>query len=64
MCYTTRVAFRISATTESDKTLLVMIRDIAWRERKDVSEVVREAFLTRKWGKDKADQIIAASRKG
>lgn len=56
------MAFRISATTESDSTLLVMIRDIAWRERKDVSEVIREAFLIRKWGKDKADEILAASR--
>jgi hypothetical protein len=56
------MAYRITATTDSDKTLLDMIRDIAWKERKDVSEVMREAFLIRKWGKDKADEIIAASR--
>lgn len=53
------MAFRISATTESDETLLIMIRDIAWQERKNVSEVIREAFLTRKWGKAEADKILA-----
>ena len=38
------MAFRISATTDSDKELLTKIRDLAWHQRKDVSEVIREAF--------------------
>lgn len=41
------MAYNISATTESDKELLQLVRDLAWRERKDVSEVIREAFRDR-----------------
>lgn len=41
------MAYNISGTTQADKDLLDQIRDLAWRERKDVSEVIREAFRLR-----------------
>lgn len=47
MCYTCAMAYRITPTTESDADLLNRVRDRAWQERKDVSEVVREAFTQR-----------------
>ena len=44
------VAYRIAATTETDRQLLQQIRDLAWAERQDVSHVIREAFLGRLYG--------------
>lgn len=41
------MAFRITATTDTDQELLDAIRTKAWEERKDVSEVIREAFRKR-----------------
>jgi hypothetical protein len=39
------MAFRISATTPTDADLLAAIRNLAWQERRQVSEVIRSAFL-------------------
>lgn len=47
------MAIRISATTESDQELLTLIRDLAWKERKDVSEIIREAFKYKLYGPSK-----------
>ena len=41
------MAYRINATTEADKTLLDRMKDLAWREHKGVSQVLREAFEAR-----------------
>lgn len=38
------MAFRISATTPVDSDLLAAIRDLAWQERRSVSDVIRSAF--------------------
>lgn len=46
------MAYRISATTTSDQHLLDQLRDLAWKERKDVSEVIREAFAGRLTSED------------
>lgn len=40
------MAFRISATTTTDKEVLTQIRELAWRTRTPVSEVIREAFAS------------------
>lgn len=47
MCYTQIMAFRITATTDEDQALLDQIRELAWTERKHVSQVIREAFEKR-----------------
>lgn len=44
------VAYRITATTERDRKLLDEIRDLAWRQRTEVSQVMREAFLHKLYG--------------
>lgn len=41
------MAYRITPTTEADRALMNQIREVAWRERKEVSEVMREAFTAR-----------------
>jgi hypothetical protein len=41
------MSYRISATNDEDGELLDAIRDRAWQERKEVSEVIREAFRAR-----------------
>jgi hypothetical protein len=38
------MAYQIAGTTEADKALLNEMRDLAWRERLHVSEVIRRAF--------------------
>lgn len=38
------MAFRISATTPTDTELLAAIRNLAWQERRQVSDVIRSAF--------------------
>lgn len=38
------MAYRISATTDTDKDLLDSIRTLAWKERRDISDVIRSAF--------------------
>lgn len=44
------MAYRISATTEKDKQLLDAIREMAWQQRIDVSQLMREAFLQKVYG--------------
>lgn len=41
------MAYRISSTTPADTELLAAIREKAWSERLDVSEVIRQAFQLR-----------------
>lgn len=41
------MAYKITATNAEDTALLQGIRDLAWRERMQVSEVIREAFALR-----------------
>ena len=50
MCYTLCMAYRITATTETDKELLDDIRDLAWRQRCDISQIIREAFQVKLHG--------------
>lgn len=38
------MAYNIAGTTDEDRELLTAIRDLAWRERTKVSEVIRRAF--------------------
>lgn len=38
------MAFRITATTDTDKDLLEAIRTLAWQERTPISELIRSAF--------------------
>lgn len=38
------MAYRIQATTATDLDLLLALRDLAWKRRLDVSEVIRQAF--------------------
>ena len=47
------MAFRITATTDTDTELLTLIRDLAWKERKDVSEIIRESFKYKLYGPPK-----------
>lgn len=47
------MAYRITATTEKDKALLEDIRTLAWTQRMDVSQVMREAFLAKLYGAKK-----------
>lgn len=38
------MAYRITATTDADRELLDRIRELAWKSRQPVSEVIRQAF--------------------
>jgi hypothetical protein len=40
------MAFRITATTDTDQEVLDQIRDLAWRTRVPISEAIREAFAS------------------
>ena len=44
------MAYRISATTEPDRVLLELIRDLAHERRQSVSRTIREAFLGKLYG--------------
>lgn len=44
------MAYRIAATTDRDRELLDTLRDLAWRERIDVSQLIRESFLRTIYG--------------
>lgn len=47
------MAYRISATTDEDQRILQAVRDMAWTQRRPVSEVMREAFIKKVWGTDR-----------
>jgi len=47
------MAYRITATTEKDTVLLIAMRELAWQQRREVSQVIREAFLTKLYGAQK-----------
>ena len=38
------MAYKITATTDTDKELLEAVRTLAWQRRVNVSEIIREAF--------------------
>ncbi len=60
------MAYRISGTTDSDGALLDALRDLAWKERIPVSQVIREAFLTKLYGGQKfwpAEHVAANKRR-
>lgn len=47
------MAYRISATTDRDQKLLNELRHMAWQQRIDVSQIMREAFLSKIYGGQK-----------
>lgn len=44
------MAYRITGTTDEDTVILDAIRDLAWHERVSVSQIMREAFLSKLYG--------------